>query len=52
MKQIQESTHQELYVPKRQYEKPNMEVIELERQIPLLSGSKFPTAGSLEKQDL
>ena len=51
MKQIQYSIHEELNVPKRQYEQPRIEVVELAKQTPLLSASFKANAGSVEEED-
>lgn len=53
MKQIQFSIHEELNVPRRQYEQPRIEVVELDKQSPLLSASALgnPNAGEVEEDD-
>ena len=52
MKQNTEINHKGLNVPKKQYEQPRIQVIELERQVPLLSGSQKPTPGGLIEKNL
>ncbi len=54
MKQTQQSIHEELIVPKKQYEQPSIEVVELNIQAPLLQLSTLssPNAGDVEEIDL
>jgi hypothetical protein len=55
MKQIQFSIHEEPNVPRRQYEQPRIEVVELDKQSPLLSSSPgslgSPNAGDVDEED-
>ncbi len=53
MKQIQYSIHEEPNVPKRQYEQPSIEVVVLDKQVPLLAASNLssPNAGSVDEED-
>ena len=55
MKQIQKTMIEELNVPKKQYEQPSIEVVELNVQAPLLQHSKEglpdPDGGKATEED-
>lgn len=52
MQQDTKINYDRLNVPKKQYEQPRIQVIELERQVPLLAGSQKPTPGGLIEKNL
>lgn len=54
MKQGTKINYDRLNVPKKQYEQPRIQVIELERQVPLLAGSNIsnPNPGSIKRHDI
>ncbi|MBO7568387.1 MAG: hypothetical protein J6T60_14975 [Bacteroidales bacterium] len=53
MKKVQNSVLEEHNGTKRQYEQPHIEVVELDKQTPLLAASLRGTtsAGSIEEED-
>ena len=53
MKQIQKSSNEEPNVLKRLYKQPRIEVIVLDKQVPLLATSTLssPNPGSVDEED-